>query len=80
MPIYEYKAVEGGCEHCREVFDVLQKMSDEPLEKCPKCGAPVRKLISRINVGRDILSNSNIKDKGFHKLVKKEKGVYEKVT
>ena len=80
MPIYEYQAVENGCEHCRERFDVIQKMSDAPLEKCPKCGAPVRKCISRVNVGRDILSNSNIKDKGFHKLVKKEKGVYEKVT
>lgn len=32
MPIYEYK-----CEHCGHQLEALQKMSDEPLRKCPKC-------------------------------------------
>jgi putative FmdB family regulatory protein len=42
MPIYEY-----ACKKCEHVFDVLQKMSDEPLKFCPECGAPeLRKLIS----------------------------------
>lgn len=42
MPIYEY-----ACKKCEHVFDVLQKMSDEPLTYCPECGAPeLRKLIS----------------------------------
>jgi putative FmdB family regulatory protein len=42
MPIYEY-----ACRKCEHVFDVLQKMSDEPLKFCPECGAPeLRKLIS----------------------------------
>jgi len=35
MPIYAYK-----CESCGHAKDVLQKMSDEPLTKCPSCGAP----------------------------------------
>lgn len=34
MPIYEY-----GCKACGFEKDVLQKMSDEPLSVCPKCGA-----------------------------------------
>jgi len=35
MPIYAYK-----CESCGHAKDVLQKMSDDPLTKCPSCGAP----------------------------------------
>jgi putative FmdB family regulatory protein len=35
MPIYAYK-----CESCGYSKDVLQKMSDAPLNDCPQCGAP----------------------------------------
>lgn len=42
MPIYEY-----GCQNCGHVLDALQKMSDDPLVDCPKCGAPaLKRLIS----------------------------------
>ena len=41
MPIYEYQ-----CQKCRETTEVLQKTKDKPLEKCPKCGGAVVKLIS----------------------------------
>ena len=45
MPIYEYE-----CKACSHVFDVLQKMSDDPLNYCPECGAPeLRKLLSAPN-------------------------------
>ncbi len=45
MPIYEYQ-----CEACEHVFDVLQKMSEDPLTYCPECGAPkLRKLLSAPN-------------------------------
>ncbi|WP_144157709.1 FmdB family zinc ribbon protein [Paraburkholderia sp. BCC1885] len=33
MPIYAYR-----CESCGFGKDVLQKMSDAPLSKCPECG------------------------------------------
>ena len=42
MPIYEYK-----CEDCGTVTELLQKMSDKPLKKCPKCAGNVVKIISR---------------------------------
>jgi putative FmdB family regulatory protein len=42
MPLYEYK-----CEDCGDVFEVLQKFSDEPVALHEKCGGPVHKLISR---------------------------------
>lgn len=41
MPIHEYK-----CTKCGKVTEALQKASDRPLEKCQKCGGPLRKLIS----------------------------------
>lgn len=40
MPIYEYE-----CLTCAHRFDEIQKFSDAPIEKCPKCTNPVRKLI-----------------------------------
>ena len=42
MPIYEYQ-----CDACGAVTERLQKMSDAPLRKCPKCGGKVEKIISR---------------------------------
>jgi putative FmdB family regulatory protein len=47
MPIYEYKAINKGCEYCQKRFEVRQKMNEEPLKNCPKCGARVRRLISQ---------------------------------
>ncbi len=41
MPLYEYQ-----CQKCRETTEVLQKAKDKPLEKCPRCGGAVVKLIS----------------------------------
>lgn len=41
MPLYDYQ-----CKECGETTEVLQKSGDKPLEKCPKCGGPVVKLIS----------------------------------
>jgi putative FmdB family regulatory protein len=41
MPLYEYQ-----CDACSHKFEKIQKFSD-PLEStCPKCGGPVRKLMS----------------------------------
>ena len=40
MPTYEYK-----CEKCEHLFEKFQNMTDEPVKKCPKCGAKVKRLI-----------------------------------
>ena len=47
MPIYEYIAVDKGCSYCSRGFDTLQKFADAPLTTCPKCGASVRRAITR---------------------------------
>lgn len=42
MPLYEYK-----CASCGDVFEVLQKFSDEPVSSHENCGGAVERLISR---------------------------------
>jgi putative FmdB family regulatory protein len=42
MPIYEYR-----CGSCSNELEALQKVSDSPLRKCPKCGKlTLRRLMS----------------------------------
>jgi putative FmdB family regulatory protein len=41
MPLYEYQ-----CDSCSHRFEVIQKFSDAPIETCPSCGGPVKKLPS----------------------------------
>jgi putative FmdB family regulatory protein len=40
MPIYEY-----SCPKCGE-FEATQRITEEPLRKCPTCRSKVKKLIS----------------------------------
>jgi putative FmdB family regulatory protein len=40
MPTYEYR-----CENGHD-FEAFQKMSDDPLDTCPECGAPAERRIS----------------------------------
>jgi putative FmdB family regulatory protein len=41
MPLYEYE-----CDACGHRFEVIQKFSDAPIDKCPVCGRAVHKLQS----------------------------------
>ena len=41
MPIYEY-----ACKKCGD-FEVTQRITEDPLKKCPRCGHKVTKLISQ---------------------------------
>lgn len=42
MPIYEYR-----CAECGHQLDVLQKINDAPLRKCPECGkSKLKRLMS----------------------------------
>jgi putative FmdB family regulatory protein len=81
MPIYEYQAREktASCAHCVNPFDHLQRMSDPPLDKCPKCGSPVSKIFSLPAVGSSRTGlDRRAKEAGFTKLQRLGKGEYEK--
>ena len=42
MPFYEYE-----CENCKFYTELLQKVTDAPLKKCPSCGKnTMKKLVS----------------------------------
>lgn len=40
MPTYEYRCPKG------HAFEVFQRMSDDPVAKCPDCGAEAERQIS----------------------------------
>jgi putative FmdB family regulatory protein len=44
MPIYKYKCENG------HVFDVMQKLFDDPVASCIECSAPVRKVMQPVNI------------------------------
>ena len=41
MPTYEYQ-----CDACHRVFEVRQRITEEPLKTCDVCGGAVRRLLS----------------------------------
>ncbi len=45
MPTYVYKGLESG-----EYFEVEQSIHDEPLERHPKTGEPVKRVIQPVGV------------------------------
>jgi putative FmdB family regulatory protein len=52
MPIYEYRCADG------HTFEVMQRMTDEPVATCEICGAPVERVFHPIAV--------HFKGKGFY--------------
>jgi putative FmdB family regulatory protein len=45
VPIYEYR-----CDDCGVSFEVLQRMSDDPLVTCEHCGGHLRKVLHPVAI------------------------------
>jgi putative FmdB family regulatory protein len=41
VPTYEYQ-----CQQCRRTFEVRQRITAEPLQRCEVCGGPLHRLLS----------------------------------
>ena len=41
VPTYDYR-----CDRCERTFEVRQRISEEPLTNCDRCGGPIRRLLS----------------------------------
>jgi len=54
MPTYDYV-----CDSCGHEFELVQKMTDKPRKRCPRCGATIRR---RIGAGSGLL----FKGSGFY--------------
>ena len=63
MPIYEYKCENG------HVFDIMQRMTEDPLTECVECGAPVKKVLHPVNIA--------FKGSGFYSTDYSKKGPKE---
>jgi putative FmdB family regulatory protein len=44
MPIYEYRCAKG------HTFEEMQRMTDDPLDTCTVCGAPVQRVFHPVAV------------------------------
>jgi putative FmdB family regulatory protein len=44
MPLYEYRCENG------HTFEVMQRMSDDPVQTCEVCGAPVQRVFHPVAV------------------------------
>ncbi len=45
MPTYGYE-----CSNCGSGFEIIQKMSDDPLTVCETCGGPLRKKVFPVGI------------------------------
>lgn len=82
MPVYEYRCKNDtlSCGYCRKGFEVFQSLSEPHIPKCPKCGNEVIKLISSCFIGQSKTDfDRRAKEAGFHKLERRDKGVFEKM-
>lgn len=86
MPLYEYVSEhpddpERCCRICSQVFELRRPVDRAPLEVCPLCKNPVRKVISRVNSPRVAkpFSPGDAKRAGFTVLQKRDEGVFEKL-
>lgn len=81
MPLYDYIADDGaeGCAFCKNGFEVAQKIGDQKLTACPKCGGSIRKVVSAPNLTHSHFDlDYRAKRAGFSKLKRLGKGEYEK--
>lgn len=86
MPIYEYLSEapddpERSCRVCARGFELRRPIDREPLEECPLCKHPVKKLISNVSSPRVAkpFSAKEAKRAGFTVLEKRDEGVFEKL-
>ncbi|OKY73863.1 MAG: transcriptional regulator [Desulfobulbaceae bacterium DB1] len=78
MPLYEYEHSDQSCS-LGVRFEISQSLSSPKLTQCPQCGHPVKRLISLCAISTP-KTNSDLKNLGFTKLVRRDNGVYENVT
>ncbi len=88
MPLYTYEVILPDGEEGM-IFEIMQKITDEPLTEHPVLKMPVRRIITAASLGgtwaesreKSNLSDDRIAGKGFAKYVKvDDDGTYEKVA
>jgi hypothetical protein len=86
MPVYEYLS-EGpddpdrSCIRCARGFELRRPVDRDPLEVCPLCKNPLKKIVSNVFTPRVAkpFSAKEAKRAGFTVLEKRDEGVFEKL-
>ena len=76
MPVYDYRHENEKGPRCEDPFELTHAMS-KTIESCPVCGFRVVKCVSSFSHRKNIFAPSNLKEKGFKRLRRRDKGVYE---
>ena len=61
MPVYEYE-----CVNCYTRFERRQSVTEQPVQECPDCGGPVRRVYYPVGIvfkGSGFYCTDNRKDK-----------------
>ena len=81
MPRYDYAPLSGKCTKCHGRFEIMQRVSEPKLKRCPACRKPIERLIGAPAVhGKFSMSPSKLKDLGMTKFVKTSDGSYERTV
>lgn len=87
MPTYVYEVIDENGEP-GERFEVVEKMSDQPMKKHPETGQAVRRVFLPFGIGnktgggnaeKNLKDDSKLERLGFTKYVKTDEGKYDKV-
>ncbi len=73
MPIYEY-----ACQACGHTLEVLQKVSDPPLSKCPACQQP--SLAKKVSAAGFRLKGTGWYETDFKKDSEKKRNLAESAS
>ena len=88
MPTYVYEVIGAGGQP-GERFEVVQRMTDDPLTVHPETGQPVRRVFlpfgiagptSPMKTERALADDRKLERLGFTKYVKSSDGQYERVV
>lgn len=81
MPLYDYGPASGKCNRCHGRFEVVQRLSEPKLKRCPTCDKQVVRLITGAAVHTKFsMSPSKLKDLGMTKYQKTSDGSYERTV
>ena len=81
MPLYDYAPKSGSCKRCQGRFEVMQRLCEPKLTRCPACGKPVGRLISAAALGgKYSMTPGKIKNSGMTQYKKAGDGFYERTA
>ena len=81
MPLYDYAPLSGKCKVCHGRFEVMQRLADAKLTRCPICKKPCERLISAARLGGKYnLTPNKIKNLGMTQYKKAGDGYYERTA